>query len=609
MKRFNRRKFLKLMTTTGAMGILPPNVLSAVFGEPLSRSRRGILRGIRAPLPRRLKIIGTDSWVPTNPSFNHEIEGYSSATSINIGEKITFHVNIDSDTDVDYQIEIFRLGYYSGTGGRRMTSPIHLKGRRQPAPSYVDVPGEAGPVGTGQTLQVLECQWEPAYTLRAKGFSSQWPSGVYIAKLKVLSGSATIIGKESLIKFVVRDDFRLKFLQRRDPRNRTILFQTSDATYQAYNAWGGKSLYEFNSTNTQPALAVSFNRPYEEGIGAGQFFSWEYPMIRFLEREGYDVIYCTSIDTHLDSDWRFSRGQLDHARCFLSVGHDEYWSAEMRDNVTRARDNGTHLGFFSANTCYWQIRIADSAVSKNKVARTIVGYKDNIALDPLNGTARATTKWRNLNRPESQLLGVQYNYFPVDGDVVVNAYNLSSGTTIVPTEHWIFHGTGVQNGDKLYGLLGYEVDEINLFTPPNTLVLCESPANQTIDTPKGILPLVDDVCETVLAERVGDTGAIDNPNPNPLRPGFSHMTVYPGDLNVDAQRTTIVFATGTIQWSWGLDDYIAFPYPQGLARKLSDPSQVADNCPTQITLPNNRVNPIAQKMTRNVLNKFLGKSR
>ena len=109
--------------------------------------------------------------------------------------------------------------------------------------------------------------------------------------------------------FVVRDDARVS----------DLLFQSSVSTMQAYNGWGGKSLYPFNSSGPQ-AARVSFDRPYGAGAGFTEFQRWEYPTIRFLEREGYDVTYCTDVDTHAQPD------MLVKHRAFLSVGHDEYWS-------------------------------------------------------------------------------------------------------------------------------------------------------------------------------------------------------------------------------------------------------------------------------------------
>jgi hypothetical protein len=180
----------------------------------------------------------------------------------------------------------------------------------------------------------------------------------------------------------------------------------------------------------------------------------------------------------------------------------------MRATVEGARDRGVHLAFFSANTCYWQIRFENDL-------RTIVAYKetalasDPIVLDanPLNDHL-ATTLWRDVPvaNPEEALIGVMYGESPVDADIVVE--NAS---------HWVFAGTGLRPGDRLKGLLGYEVDRIHgIASPPNLVRLAHSP----------------------FVSGEGESGTSD-------------MTIY------ETARGAIVFATGSIQWSWGLDDFNA----------------------------------------------------
>ncbi len=278
-----------------------------------------------------------------------------------------------------------------------------------------------------------------------------WVSGVYLAKLE---GRPS--GYQRYVVFVVRDD----------ARPATYLMPACVTTYQAYNEWGGKSLYGFNSTDSQPAVKVSLNRPYTDGYGAGELFLWEINMVRFLEREGYDVKYATSVD--LDAQ----AGLLAPVRSFLSVGHDEYWSVKMRDNVEAARERGVGLAFFSSNTCYWQIRFEPSPAD-GQARRTIVCYKytaleaDPYALDKKRGNDRLiTTQWRSwpVSRPEEALIGVMYHGDPVAGDIVVS-----------DATHWVYQGTGLQNGDALKDLLGYEADASFGNAPAGTKVIAHSP--------------------------------------------------------------------------------------------------------------------------------------
>ncbi len=258
---------------------------------------------------------GTDAWQIVNPATNHEIEGFADHVSVNRGDTINLFVNSPYS---DYQLRFLRLGWYGGKGAREIRPPAVMPGVTQSAP-HID--------GDGQ----IECHWSPTIPL---DIPSDWPTGVYLVKLTAASG------RESYITFTVRDDAGVA----------DLLFQSSVTTYQAYNNWGGKSLYDYNSTSQQYAHKVSFNRPYRRGYGAGDLFFWEIHLLRFLEREGYDVSYTTDVDTH-------ERGHLlrNHLG-FLVVGHDEYWSWEMRRNAETALENGVSLGFFGANACYWKIR-------------------------------------------------------------------------------------------------------------------------------------------------------------------------------------------------------------------------------------------------------------
>src|SRR5262249_21293208 len=110
-------------------------------------------------------------------------------------------------------------------------------------------------------------------------------------------------------------------------------------------------------------------------------WGFEYPMVRFLEREGYDVTYATDIDLHSPPP----TGLLTNRAAFLSVGHDEYWSKPMHDNLSAARDSGKHVAFFSGNSVWWIINVLQS----NRVLQT---FKDQ---DPLINP----WLWRNCALP------------------------------------------------------------------------------------------------------------------------------------------------------------------------------------------------------------------
>lgn len=462
---------------------------------------------------------GTTDWQLKKPAMKQEIEGYASLTSVNRGNTIQFFVNTK---DPYYRLEIFRMGWYQGLGARRMTDPIIRQGFRQPLP--VEDPASG----------LIECDWKDPYVLRIPDTPEEWTSGVYLVKL-----TASKSQKQSYIIFVVRDDFR--------PSD--LLFQSSVTTFQAYNNWGSKSLYRWNSKGKQ-AYKVSFNRPYAKspnpaaayGVGAGEFLTnvqpkrrtssagWEYNMVRWLEREGYDVTYATDIDTHFDRDLLLSH------KAFLVVGHDEYWSWNMRQNVEAARDRGVSIGFFGSNICYWQIRLDPSSITGD-LNRTIVAYKELASLDPFGrdyserNNDRVTTLWRNkeIGLPEDALIGVMHETFEVNSDIVIDKN----------APDWLLANTGLRKGDRLHGLLGYEVDRMFGNAPKNIVRVAHSP---------------------YLYQG---------------RTRYADMTVY------RATSGALVFATGSMQWMWGLDDY---------------------NAPW---LRPSRLNREAQQMTRNVLAKMI----
>lgn len=409
-------------------------------------------------------------WQLSNPAMQHignpddgtpyqpaEIEGYASLTSVAQGGNIDFYVNTASK---NYKFEIFRMGWYDGAGARLMADAETLAGTRQ-----------AIPAAPTDSEGFIECAWAKSKTIN---IPKEWTSGVYLVRL-----TTTDTSKQSYIMFVVRED----------SRDSDVLFQCSVTNYQAYNSWGGRSLYDFTSRGNDRGRRVSFNRPYaanlfydtDPGVGAGDFLTggyvqattpvagWEYNMVRWLEREGYDVTYATNIDVHQNPKL------LQNHKSFLSVGHDEYWSWNMRDNVEAARDKGVSLGFFCSNTCYWQIRLEPDA--NNVPDRTVVAYKqtayteDECATDndPANDKY-ITYLWRanNTKPPEDALLGVMYIG---DGPPLDEGADLVIASSAPP---WILANTKLKPGGHLANMMGFEADRRFSHAPAGTVTIAHA---------------------------------------------------------------------------------------------------------------------------------------
>jgi hypothetical protein len=374
-----------------------------------------VLLGTSAPNPLQVENAkaGTDPAVWLPPAYPPtSIAGYASELSVVPGEQVHFHVS--TGDGYRYRIEVYRLGWYGGLGARLLTC-LPSCGGDEAGRSYGPQQGD----GAGAGWPVTDVVAVPETSV----------SGYYYALLRVTSGGDDT-GARGYVPFIVRDP---------PTRHSQIVVQVPVNTWEAYNPWGGKSLYPFNSTNLEPALRVSFDRPL--AYTAQGPFDWEYNMVRFLEREGYDVSYQTDADTDLRPETL-----LQH-RLAMVIGHDEYWTKRMRDAFDAARDVGTNLAFTSSNASYWQVRYEDGG-------RTIVGYKD-AAPDPEPDPALKTIRFRSLvpPRPECALLGVMYYRIrehqsgPVD-------YTVTDAANADP---W-FAGTAFKPGDKVLDVVGNEWD-------------------------------------------------------------------------------------------------------------------------------------------------------
>ena len=425
-------------------------------------------------------------------SGSASLQGFATDISVNRGSTIGFKVKT---TAASHRLDIYRMGYYGGAGARKITTVNVATATTQPA---CRTEASTGLYDCGNWTQTAS--WAVPSTA---------VSGIYFAK--VVAGTAA-----SHIVFVVRNDASTS----------DVFFQTSDTTWQAYNDYGGNSLYEGSPAGR--AYKVSYNRPFDTNAESPEDFVWnaEYPMVRFLEANGYDTSYTSG----LDSD---RRGNLiKNHKTFLSVGHDEYWSGGQRANVEAARDAGVNLAFFSGNEVFWKTRWENNLANAGTSTpyRTLVSYKETHANDTIDPTAAWTGTWRDPRfsppkdggRPENALTGTLFTVNCCTTDMEVNG---TDGQLRFWRNTRVAGLSPNQTTTLGSGILGYEWDE----SPDDNF------------RPRGLIRL--STTDRDVSSYLQDYGSTYNGGS-----ATHHLTAY------RATSGALVFGAGTVQWAWGLDD-------------------------------------------------------
>ena len=416
LKNYSRRDLLKGSIAVSAGALLSDDAASAddstsrrprliadenektgALDWQLTRVRTDRAGGIRSPL----------------------IEGYCSRQSVKAGE--TIDICVSTRPAARFQIEIFRSGYYAGRGARLMRTIGPLSGSAQPTPE----PG---------AKRLRECQWERSASIT---IPSDWPSGVYVGRLSTLSDASGFGYWQSYVVFIVRDE-----------RPADILVQCSDNTWQAYNQWPNRdSVYTHPQGNQGPWADVSFDRPYgmypqifenPQTVGSGEWLCFEFPMAYWLESQGYDVSYCSNSDM-LSPD----RGLT--CKAFLSVGHDEYWDIRQYESVVKMRDAGVSLMFFSGNSVCWVSPFRGSADGRpNRILFRGGPYGGDYRWATLREKEHGPFPHRGPD--EGYLMGAR-NVEPVNG---------GGDWVCTQPEHWLYRDTGMNEGERIPGLIGWE---------------------------------------------------------------------------------------------------------------------------------------------------------
>lgn len=401
------------LASVPAGGLLP-------VGRPVARVAGATTSPARCSHP-------VANWWKVAGGRDASVEGFASSDSVTPGTPIGLYVSVATPR---YRIEAYRMGFDgTGIGGCQAWRSGWKPRQRQPVATI------AGPV------HLVSAPWKRSLTVNTAG----WIPGDYL--LRIDGGSPA---SRAFVPITIRSP---SFAGR-------VVLVMPDTTWQAYNAWGGYSLYHGpTGAYADRARTVSFDRPYGYGMGAADFVNDDLPLVALAERLGIPLGYATDLDLQRDP------AAFLRARAIVSVGHDEYYSPTMRRTLTAARDAGVNLAFFGANDIFRKVRFAPST---NGTDRLMINYKD--ATDPIGIPSLVTTQWAQppSNDPESSLVGASYRcerstFYPI---VVVDAGN------------WLFRGSGVRNGTSLPGIAGHEFDGIALGRPvPRPMeVLFHSPA-------------------------------------------------------------------------------------------------------------------------------------
>jgi hypothetical protein len=384
------------VTTSGGGASPEPQVVTSGHSRPPG-------------VPTQPRLRGSEGWRVKGSTGGGGIEGFTTRPSGPPGTSVGVKVSTSARS---FRVLAYRIGWYVGGSGHLVWRSVRLRGRVQAEPRFA--PHET---------RTVVAEWLTDVTVDTTG----WTPGFYVFKLKSRAGRG----------------YQIPYVVSSPRATGMVALVAPVTTWQAYNSWGGYSLYD-GPPGDRRSWAVSFDRPFSGVLGANDFRTAVIPIVLSAERLGVPLAYFTNVDVHADST------ALPGARGYVSMGHDEYWTPAMRSNVAAARDRGTNLAFLGANTMYWRVRLE----SRRGVAhRVMVGYRHDAHVDPLRESHPAVATSRFRDEPaadaENDLVGMLYECYPVDTDYLV----------VSPT-WWGFRRTGVRHGTRVHGLVGPESDRV-----------------------------------------------------------------------------------------------------------------------------------------------------
>jgi hypothetical protein len=382
---------------------------------------------------------GTAAWRITGAPHSGFIEGFADLTYARTGQPVRLFVSTSASS---FRVEAYRVGYYGGTGGRLVWASPPFHGKAQPT----------CPVTTGVNMVACD-NWTSSMSMQV---TESFPPGDYLLKL-VGAGD-----EQSYVPLTVWDP----------ASHATYLVKNDVFTWQAWNSYGGYDYYQGigdcpagGYPLCSRARVVSYDRPYADGQGSGDFLTMEAPLVRFLEERGLDVTYVDDLLVQQHP------GVLTGHLALLTLGHDECWSLGERSAVTKAHSAGLNIAFFGASGVLRHVRTQPSPLGAD---RELVDYRDSAA-DPLNGKGdpRQVTgnTWGSppASWPQESLVGEAYNGFLDPG--------VHGAMTVTDPSAWFFAGTNLAKGATLPDLIASDVDSVGAAQahPPDVQVLAHSP--------------------------------------------------------------------------------------------------------------------------------------
>jgi hypothetical protein len=428
-------------SATDATNVLPTGASALPGGTPLAATRLAE-SGVQANwVVQENQLDGSTGWRITNAPAAGFIQGFADHTYATVGQPIRVYVSTSAPT---FRIEAYRIGYYGGTGGRLAWASTVTPGRVQPQ----------CPLTTG--INMVSCtDWTSSIDVQ---ITEAFVQGDYLLKL-IGAGN-----EQSYVPLTVWD-----------PASHAAYLVKNDVyTWQAWNSYGGYDYYA--GAGHCPAgvfplctrsRVVSYDRPYSDGNGSGQFLSTEAPLIRFMEQHGLDVTYVNDMTVQEHPD------VLDNHHALVSLGYDECWSLGERNAVVAANKGGLNLAFFGAGAILRHVRTQSSPLGAD---RQLVDYRD-AAEDPLKGKGDpldvTANTWGSApaNLPASELVGEAYNGSLLPG--------VHAPMTITDPSAWIFANAGLGNTTTLPGVIASNVDSLEpapaAAHPAGVQVLAHSP--------------------------------------------------------------------------------------------------------------------------------------